>query len=126
MFRDDDARTLVISLIIATLFMGAATWYEIAYRTKDSWLETITSIAMWIGPSLGLTIFIMAYREAAKMIAEKYKARRYNEGIESADVEWAAWLERRDQAFAEGREFTEPNPREARQARKHNGSNSGR
>ena len=42
------------------------------------------------------------------------RAKTREEGRQEADREWDEWMERRDAALREGREFTEPSPAEKR------------
>ena len=48
------------------------------------------------------------------VFAERYKARRYEEGREEGrkerDAQWEAWLKRRDVALANNQPFDEPPP----------------
>ena len=48
------------------------------------------------------------------MLYERYAKRRFQEGRQAGrverDREWNSWLERREQALAEGQSFDEPSP----------------
>ena len=44
------------------------------------------------------------------MIAEIFKESRFQKGAAAQQKAWEGWNRRREQAAAEGREFTEPHP----------------
>ena len=44
------------------------------------------------------------------MIAEIFKESRFQKGAAAQQKAWEGWNRRREQAEAEGREFTEPHP----------------
>ena len=44
------------------------------------------------------------------MIAELFKQNRFQQGAATQQKAWEDWNRRREQADAEGREFTEPPP----------------
>ena len=44
------------------------------------------------------------------MIAELFKQNRFQQGAAAQQAAWEGWNRRREQAAAEGREFTEPPP----------------
>ena len=44
------------------------------------------------------------------MIAELFKQSRFQGGAAAQQKAWEDWNQRREQAHAEGREFTEPHP----------------
>ena len=44
------------------------------------------------------------------MIAELFKQNRFQQAAAAQQKAWEGWNQRREQAEAEGREFTEPHP----------------
>ncbi len=100
--------------------MPFAVWYEVWFRDGDSPLETAAAIIRWVGPAIAVTLAILACREAIMVFAERFRARRFKEAREEGrrerDVEWEAWLKRRDEAMANNQPFNEPPPSARRSA----------
>ena len=80
MFKDHERTYVFISVVIILLSIGVAAWYETDYIDKDSWPETVASIFQWLSPAIALSITILALREVGMVLAERYKAQRYEEG----------------------------------------------
>ena len=115
-FRDHDARYLVLSVLIATCVCGFTLWYEIGVADSDSLIETAVAIGQGISAAVAIAIFILAWWEVIMVIARRINERRdramLEKGREEATGEWTAWLKRLREAQKEGREFTEPAPSE--------------
>ena len=116
LFRDHETGYLTLSVILVLFFICLAAWYEIDYRDTDSPLETAAAIIQWISAAIALTITILATWEVVMIFAERYRARRFEEGREKgrkeSNAEWKAWLQRREEAQANNQPFNEPNPSE--------------
>ena len=116
LFRDHETGYLTLSVILVLFFICLAAWYEIDYRYTDSPLETAAAIIQWISAAIALTITILATWEVVMIFAERYRARRFEEGREKgrkeSNAEWKAWLQRREEAQANNQPFNEPNPSE--------------
>ena len=122
MFRDHETFYIIASVLLFTALMPFAVWYEAAYQDRDSTLETVVAVIWWVGPAIGVTVAILAYREAIMVFAERYRTRRYKEAREEGreegraearrerDALWEAWLQRRDAALANNQPFDEPPP----------------
>ena len=80
MFRDHENRYLVISVVLVLALTGLVAWYEVAYRTMDSWPETVTSIGQGVASAIAVVVTILASVEVIMLFSEKYKARRFEEG----------------------------------------------
>ena len=80
MFRDYENRYLVISVVLVLALTGLVAWYEVAYRTMDSWPETVTSIGQGVASAIAVVVTILASMEVIMLFSEKYKARRFEEG----------------------------------------------
>ena len=65
MFRDYDLRFLIPYVILLLALTGLDIWYEIAYRTEDSWPETVVSIGQGISSAVAITFTIFAAVEGA-------------------------------------------------------------
>ena len=93
-------------------------WYEIDYKDIDSPVETVAAILGWVSSAIAVTVLILATVEVAMIFAERYRARRFEEGRKEGREEgrknqnalWSAWLKRRDAALANNEEFNEPPP----------------
>ena len=87
MFRDYENRYLVISVVLVLALTGLVAWYEVAYRTMDSWPETVTSIGQGVASAIAVVVTILASVEVIMLFSEKYKARRFEEGREEGKNE---------------------------------------
>ena len=128
MFRDHDARYLLLSVFIATCGFGLTLWYELGVADSDSPIETAVGIGQGVSAAVAIAIFILAWWEVIMVIARRINERRdrtmlergreegreegREKGREETAGEWTAWLERMREAQKEGREFTEPAPSE--------------
>ena len=65
--------------------------------------------------TIGIAAVSYIVTEVAVVLSEWYREWRYNKGVADGVAkkhkEWEAWNRRREQAAAEGREFTEPPPK---------------
>ena len=60
MFREYDLRFLIPYVVLLLTLTGLDIWYEIAYRTEDSWPETVVSIGHGISAAVAVTFTIFA------------------------------------------------------------------
>ena len=109
-FRDDEAKYLIASVVIALCVVGWTAWYEIAYVDRDSIPNTVTAIGQGISVAVAVAILSLASWETAMVIARRINARRDQAIADERDRKWLEWMERKAKAEAEGREFTEPSP----------------
>jgi len=100
------------------LWRGFATAGPAAHHldTTLASLKEASALIPW------LIVFAYYLVEGLSMLAERYLRSRYakgkeegrkegrEEGIEEERRQWLAWNQRREEAFGEGREFTEPPP----------------
>ena len=112
MFRDYNTadlitRYLFVAAGLLSIFMVSAASYEVAVNVRDTWLNTWLEIVKWTGPSLGATTMLLIYWEVFNMIMKKIYVEKARKEL---NREWVEWNRKRDQARAEGREFTEPSP----------------
>jgi hypothetical protein len=139
MFRDYDLRYLVPYVVLLWALTGLDIWYEVSFRTEDSWLETAVSVGQGIGSAVAVTFLIfatvegMAYmviamarlrklrreneekqEEARKKGLEEGREKGLEEGREEGRQEerqrWRAWAMRAEEARATGQTFDEPPP----------------
>ncbi len=114
MFRENETRYLIASAALVWIISGLLAWYEIGYNEEDSQLDTAVAIAQGVATAVALTIAILASIEVFMVFAERYRQRRYQEGLregkQRAYEEWEAWNERRLQAEANGEPFDEAPP----------------
>ncbi len=60
MFRNYDLRFLIPYVILMLLLSGLVIWYETAYRTEDSWPETVIAIGQGISSVVSVTFIFFA------------------------------------------------------------------
>ena len=60
MFREYDLRYLIPYVILLLSLAGLDIWYEVAYRTEDSWPETVVSIGQGVSSAVAVTFTIFA------------------------------------------------------------------
>lgn len=60
MFREYDLRYLIPYVMLLLSLTGSDIWYEVAYRTEDSWPETIVSIGQGVSSAVAVTFTIFA------------------------------------------------------------------
>ena len=60
MFRDYDLRYLIPYVFLLLALTGLVIWYEVAYRTEDSWPETVASIGQGVSSAVAVTFTIFA------------------------------------------------------------------
>ena len=116
LFRDHEAKYLLASVFIALGVIGWTAWYEVVHVDRDSFPHTITAIGQGVSASVAVAILSLASWETAMVIARRINERRdrakIEEGRQQNNREWIEYLERKANAEAEGREFTEPSPAE--------------
>ena len=72
----------VLAVIITDCLIGFFIWYEVFYRASDTGLETAVGVAAGFAISLAVTIVTFAHWELIRMISERYKRIRYEQGLE--------------------------------------------
>ena len=116
MFRDHEAKYLLASVFIALCVVGWTAWYEVVHVDRNSFPDTVTSIGQGVSASVAVAILSLASWETAMVIARRINERRdrakIEEGRQHNNREWIEYLQRKANAEAEGREFTEPSPAE--------------
>ena len=83
MFRDHESTYLIASVALVWLLTGVGVWYEIDYKDIDSPVETVAAILGWVSSAIAVTVLILATVEVAMIFAERYRARRFEEGHEA-------------------------------------------
>ena len=99
-------------LAVSTL----VTWHKASSKGADSWPDTLIDIGQAVSSlSIGIAAVSYVVTEVVVVLSEWYREWRYNkgvaDGIAKQQKEWEDWNRRREQAAAEGREFTEPPPK---------------
>ena len=99
---------LVVSTLVA--------WHKASSKGADSWPDTLIDIGQTVSSlSIGIAAVSYVATEVVVVLSEWYREWRYNkgvaDGIAKKQKEWEDWNRRREQAAAEGREFTEPPPK---------------
>ncbi len=70
----------VLAVIITDCLVGFFVWYEVIYNVGDTRLETAIGVGSGIAISLAVTIVIFAHWEGVRVISERYKRIRFEEG----------------------------------------------
>ena len=70
----------ILAVIITDWLVGFFIWYEVIYNEGDSGLATTVGIGAGIAISLAVTVVIFAHWELVRMISERYKRMRFEEG----------------------------------------------
>ena len=126
-----------IGVVIAfCLILAAETWWEFEEQLAQGQCLGLPDFGCWANAGAKalvaglvtasfclLSLWFISYfiREVWQMIAELFKESRFRRGLEQGRKEgiqkavtqqaaWEGWNRRREQAAAEGREFTEPPP----------------
>ena len=115
-----------IAVVIAfCLILGAKTWWEFAEQLAQAPCQGLPDFGCWadaLAKALVaglvtasfclLSLWFISYftPEVWQMIAELFKQNRFQRGAATQQKDWEGWNRRREQADAEGREFTEPPP----------------
>jgi hypothetical protein len=118
LFRDHENRYLVASVGLVLVLTALVAVYETAFKTDDSAIETILAIAQGVSSAVAIAVTAIALWEVLVIFAEKYKARRYEEGRQEGRKEgqrqerraWEEWNARRLEALERGEPFDEPTP----------------
>ena len=114
MFRDHEALYLVLSVVIALSAILWVLWYETAVQNDDSLPATITAVGHGVSAAVAISIFTLASWEVIVVIARRSAAREAKKLSRTIDAEWTSWLESKQEAEREGRDFNEPSPSERR------------
>ena len=72
----------VLAVIIADCLVGFFVWCEVLYNAGDSRLVTAVGIGAGMAISLAVTVVLFAHWELARMISERSKRIRYEQGLE--------------------------------------------
>ena len=102
-----------IQFLAATVLVA---WHKASSKGANSWPDTLIDIGQTMS-SLAIGVAAVSYivTEVVVVLSEWYREWRYNKGVADGiaknQKEWEAWNRRREQAAAEGREFTEPPPK---------------
>lgn len=72
----------ILAVIITDCLVGFFVWHEVIYNADDSRLATAVGIGAGIAISLAVTIVVFAHWELVRMISERYKRLRYEQGLE--------------------------------------------
>ena len=122
-----------IAVVIAfCLILAAETWWEFQEQLTQGQCLGLPDFGCWASAGAKalvaglvtasfclLSLWFISYfiREVWQMIAELFKENRFQRGLEQGlqkavaqQAAWEGWNRRREQAAAEGREFTEPPP----------------
>ena len=119
-----------IGVVVAfCLILGAETWWEFEEQLAQGQCRGLPDWGCWASAGAkalvaGLvtasfclvSLWFISYftREVGQMIAEMFKESRFRRGVQQGAAAqqkaWEGWNRRREQAAAEGREFTEPPP----------------
>ena len=117
--REREGQFLLLFLLLFSLTLGVVTWYELRHETTDDGWDT--TIAIGIGMSYCVVIstaLTYVIVEGVAMLAEQFKKKRFDAGLEEGrakeraerDALWEAWLERQQAALSRGEPFNEPPP----------------
>ena len=115
-----------IAVVIAfCLILAAKTWWEFEEQLALAQCQGLPDFGCWANAGAKalvaglvtasfclLSLWFISYfiREVWQMIAELFKQNRFQQGAAAQQKAWEGWNRRREQAAAEGREFTEPPP----------------
>ena len=80
----------VLAVIITDCLVGFFVWYEVIYNVGDTRLETAIGVGAGIAISLAVTIVIFAHWEGVRVISERYKRIRFEEGLKKGREEGRA------------------------------------
>ncbi len=69
-----------LAVIITDCLVGFFVWYEVIYNVGDTRLETAIGVGAGIAISLAVTIVTFAHWEGVRVISERYKRIRFEEG----------------------------------------------
>ena len=72
----------VLAVIITDCLVGFFIWHEVFYNVGDTGVETAIGVGAGIAISLAVTIVTFAHWELIRMISERYKRIRYEQGLE--------------------------------------------
>ena len=117
----EDTQTLFLLLfaIQFSALCGLVIWFEVSSYTTGSWLQIVVPIGQGIGPwTVALAAESIIISETVMWVSEKYRRRRYMQGLAEGLAEgaaenqkkWEEWNRRREAAAAAGEEFSEPPP----------------
>ena len=106
---------LGLFVLLSLACLGLVIWLEATDSETVGIVATVVSVLERMAAILvTLSLSIYALVEGVAMLYERYAKRRFQEGkLEGREVErneWMAWLKRRDEALASGKQFDEPPP----------------
>ena len=110
---------LGLFVLLSLTCLGLVIWLEATGSETAGIVATAVSVLERMAAVLvTLSLSIYALVEGTAMLYERYAKRRFQEGkqvgvLEGREVErneWIAWLKRREEALAAGKEFDEPPP----------------
>ena len=108
----------VIYLALMIAGTSFVVWYQCAVRVDDGVADTVYATIVgtsYVGvASAAITVALMEGGIAFMVLARKMLERAVERGVERGKEEnqklWEAWLERKERAESEGRDFNEPPP----------------
>lgn len=113
---------LAIFSLQTLALLGLAIWYEIFVVTDDTWPETIFAIARNVGPGVAAImaesiivtegLFMVLFGGILRRREERRVEEAETRGRSQEREKWQGWNQRRLEAEADGRPFTEPPPSE--------------
>lgn len=92
----------VLAVIITDCLVAFFIWQEIFHNAGDTRAETAIAVGAGIAISLAITIVTFAHWELFRMISERYKRIRYEQGLEDGKK-----LGREQARIAERKRFQE-------------------
>ena len=111
---------MVYAAIYVVSFAGLTSflWLGLEQRDAENLVDLLAKVS---GGSLGIALFAALSWELVKpmvlfapMLKKKFIDQGRKEGQKETNERWQAWLQRRDEAEANGLPFNEPPPSEAR------------
>lgn len=110
MFREYDLRYLIPYVILLLSLTGLDIWYEVGYRTEDSWPQTVVSIGQGVSSAVAVTFTIFATVEGmVYMVLAMGRLKQLKKEIEEKEDALKKGLEEgrakgREEGRLEGRE----------------------
>ena len=103
-------------MYLALMIAGTSfvVWYQCAVQVGDGVADTVYATivgASYVGvASAAITVALMEGGIAFMVLARNMLERAVERGKEENQKLWEAWLERKERADSEGRDFNEPPP----------------
>ncbi len=92
----------ILAVIITDCLVAFFIWHEVFHNAGDTRVETAIAVGAGIAISLAITIVTFAHWELFRMISERYKRIRYEQGFEDGKK-----LGREQARIAERKRFQE-------------------